>query len=390
MTVQGRLKNRPEHFIFFQICAIPFLLSIMLSSAFGEALPVTVIRLSQTTSYQIERVYGGQLRARRMSNMGFETGGVIEQVNIEEGQKVEKGEALITLNQSALSAELEGAEAGVASAEATLQARQIELELSRSTLQRNQQLAASNHISEQLLDELSQQHRINESQLRVAETGYSSAVTLINRINVSLDKTVLKAPYKATIQSRFVNEGSIIGPGVTAVSLIEQDQLEAVIGVPESMVHLLELGADYEFVINNRQVNGSLKSLLPEVDPARGTITAIFAIEAQNLFVGALAEVRLSATVDEPGFWVPLTALTESQRGLWTVFSAEALDGLYTVQPQLIEIIYQGKDSVYVRGSIKEGNLIVDSGIRRVVPGQQIDVIIQSSFTSAGFSNSKK
>ena len=100
--------------------------------------------------------------------------------------------------------------------------------------------------------------------------------------------------------------------------------------------------------------------------------------------------MRLSATVDEPGFWVPLTALTESQRGLWTVFSAEALDGLYTVQPQLIEIIYQGKDSVYVRGSIKEGNLIVDSGIRRVVPGQQIDVVIQSSFTSAGFSNSKK
>ena len=71
MTVQGRLKNRPEHFIFFQISAIPFLLSIMLPSAFGEALPVTVIRLSQTTSYQIERVYGGQLRARRISNMGF-------------------------------------------------------------------------------------------------------------------------------------------------------------------------------------------------------------------------------------------------------------------------------------------------------------------------------
>jgi len=63
---------------------------------------------------------------------------------------------------------------------------------------------------------------------------------------------------------------------------------------------------------------------------------------------------------------------------------------LYTVQPQLIEIIYQGKDSVYVRGSIKEGSLIVDSGTRRVVPGQQIDVVIQSSFTSAGFSNSKK
>ena len=370
-------RNFPSHLL---ISA--FLFSVIAAPAFGQALPVSTIKLNQETSYKIERVYAGQLRPRRMSNMGFETGGVIQQVNIEEGQKVEQGQALMVLDQSALQARLEGAEAEAASAEATLKAQQVELELSRSTLQRNQQLAASKHVSEQLLDELSQQHRINEARLRIAETGLSASITRIKQIRVSLDKSVLKAPYMGIIQRRFVNEGSIIGPGITAVSLIEQDQIEAIIGVPESMVHLLERGKNYEFTVNSRQITGSLKSLLPQVDSATGTITAIFALPAPNLFAGSLAEVRLMTTIIEPGFWVPLTAITESQRGLWSVFSVERSEEYYTVRPRLVEIIHQGEDSVYVRGSIGEGDLIISSGTGRVVPGQQVDVITQSFYNA--------
>lgn len=342
-------------------------------------MPISTIELRQESSYQIERVYGGQLRPRRMSNMGFEVGGVIQQVNIEEGQRVTQGQSLIILDQSALLARIEGAEAEAASAEATLKVQQLQLELSRSTLARNQQLASRNHVSEQLLDELSHQLRINEAQLQVAKTGLAAALTRINQIQTSLNKTVLRAPYEGIIQGRFVNEGSIIGPGDAALLLIEQDQLEAVIGVPESMVHLLEQSNDYEFTVNNRHITGHLKSLLPQVDSATGTVTAIFDLHSPNLFAGSLAEVRLNTTIFEPGFWIPLTAITESQRGLWSVFSAESSGDFYTVQPRLVEIIYQGKDSVYVRGSIEEGDLIINSGTDRVVPGQQVSVISQSS-----------
>lgn len=357
------------------------------SQASAQGLPVSTISMEQREHYQIERVYGGQLRPRRMSNMGFETGGTIAEVHIEEGQAVVKGELLISLDQSVLRAELTSAMADLATARAELQAQQVQLELAGTTLERNRQLAASNHVSEQLLDELAQQYRINEAQVNVAATRQSFAEATIHRIEVNLAKTVLVAPYDSIVQTRFANEGSIIGPGTTAVSLVENNEIEAVIGIPESAVGVLEIGNDYEFVVNKRVVPGRLKSLLPQVDATTGTVTAIFGLTSPKLFTGSLAEVRLATNIAETGFWIPITALTESQRGLWSVLAVEGSPERYVVTPRLVEIIYQGQESVYVRGSISPGDLIIDSGTGRVVPGQQVSISSSAPYRSIDLSS---
>lgn len=352
----------------------------------ADAMSVSTLQLIRSESYDLSRVYGGQLRYRRSSQMGFETPGVIGQVHVNEGDQVSAGTTLVTLDQSAILAQLEGALAEVDTARAMVRAQQAQLELSRSTLRRNEALSEDGHISKQLLDELRQQSTIQQANLGVTETQLKSADARAQQLAVQYKKTTLSAPYDARVQTRHLDEGSIVSPGVPAITIVENGNLEATIGLPQNMIGGLMIGNSYEFMVNNQQVPGKLKAILPSLDAVTGTVTALFTMDSEVLFGGSLAELNLRVTVEESGFWVPVSALAESQRGLWAVMVVkEQPSGESTVETRLVEVIHRGSNAVYVRGTLEDGDLIVDSGTGRIVPGQNVRVAARSSsFQPAG------
>jgi len=331
---------------------------------------VQTVRLVKQSSYQIDRVYGGQVDHRRQSQLGFEFSGIVAKVNVDEGDQVSKGATIMSLEDAAMQAQLRGAMSNVASARANLTAQKAQLKLSRATLNRYEDLVKTGHASAQRLDELRMQYQVDQSKILVMQTQLQSAEASANVIEVNLDKLTTKAPYDAIVLSRMVDEGSIISPGQPAIVLVEDGPSEARIGVPESMVEYLQSDRSYPFKVGERAVPGVLKSILPSVDNNTGTITALFELEDKRLFGGSLTEMTLAVEVEESGFWVPLNALAESQRGLWSVLAVEN----NIVESRLVEILYRGSDEVYVRGTITDGDLIVASGTSRIVPGQTVTI----------------
>jgi len=103
-------------------------------------------------------------------------------------------------------------------------------------------------------------------------------------------------------------------------------------------------------------------------------VTAVFRLADAGLYAGTVAELVMNAEVDEPGFWLPLSALSESQRGLWSVFVIRSGAVGQTVETRLVEILHRGDDAVFVRGTLRDGERIVSAGTARIVPGQRVDV----------------
>lgn len=342
--------------------------------AYADPLSVTTMELQLQQSYTIERSYGGELVSRRASDMGFETSGVIGHVFVNEGDSIAKGEPLISLDTASISADLSGAEARVSSATANLQAKLAELDLARLTLKRSQQLSMDGHVSGQVLDELLQRFRISEAMLLVAQTQVSQAEADYRKVKVMLDKSALKAPYNAIVQLRNIDEGSIISPGQTVIRLLEEGHVEARVGIPEAMVHLLDGETTYLFITNNQSIPGRLKATLPRVDETTGTVTALFTLDSNQTYLGSLATMQLQVEVNSPGFWVPISAISESQRGLWSVLAIDGPDENATIEPRLVEIIHHGQDAVFVRGTLRDGEHIISTGVGRVVPGQTVRV----------------
>jgi hypothetical protein len=116
---------------------------------------------------------------------------------------------------------------------------------------------------------------------------------------------------------------------------------------------------------------GLLSAVLPEIDRATRTQTVVLKVADAAIPPGSVVEIAVSEQIDEPGFWVPLGALTAGDRGLWGVY---ALNRDNVVERRLVEILHRESDRVFVRGTIAGGDRVIDTGVQRIVPGQTVDV----------------
>ncbi len=340
----------------------------------AEPLSVNALTLKKTDSYTVNRKYGGQLFHKRDSELGFQFGGSVTQLLVDEGDHVERNQLLARLDDRHLPARLEQAKASVKRTVASLDMAKIENKFSNSTWRRHQDLIKKGHTSVQKLDEVSYQLDRSAAALIVAETQLSEALANQRAVEVDLDKTMLRAPYAGIIQSRHVDEGAVVSAGRPILGIVESGVLEARVGIPLSMVEQVRSAKVFSFTIDNNTVVGTLGKFLPRVDETTGTVTALFDLEqepSQILFAGALTEMEMQVKVAGEGFWVPLSALSESQRGLWNLMVVKNS----TVESRLVEVIYSGENSVFVRGTLNEGDQVIRGGVSRLVAGQAVAVI---------------
>ena len=96
--------------------------------------------------------------------------------------------------------------------------------------------------------------------------------------------------------------------------------MEAHIGVAATVSGSLEEGKSYPLYVRGERLQGQLRSVLPEVDPGTRTVTAIFELARNDLPLGAVVELEYEQRVADSGFWLPLSALSTADRGLWSVY----------------------------------------------------------------------
>jgi RND family efflux transporter MFP subunit len=242
-------------------------------------------------------------------------------------------------------------------------------ELAANTERRVRALRANGNVSQQAFDEAYLQYQASRAQLAVAEASLGRAQATVEAMEVALSEAEIRAPFGGVIQARHVDEGSQIGPGAPALSLVETSKREAHIGIPESAVTSLNIGDTYIISWQNVTANAQLRSLLPEVNPNTRTVTAVFTFTGQNIPLGAVVELSLRQRVSSDGFWVPLEALTAMNRGLWGLF---IIDAENTVQRRLVEIVHNEGDRAFVRGLLSTSDRVVATGTQRIVAGQRV------------------
>ena len=79
------------------------------------------------------------------------------------------------------------------------------------------------------------------------------------------------------------------------------------------------------------------------------------------------------------GTWLSLSALTESSRGLWAAYVADELpaqestDGAtHRLVRRDVEIVHVDSERVFVRGTLADGDVVVQEGLQRLVPEQRV------------------
>jgi RND family efflux transporter MFP subunit len=329
----------------------------------AEPLPVVTTTVKRVESHQRDVWFTGRLRAARESALGFERRAKLMDVRVDDGDRVDAGQVLATLDTSSLRRRREEL---VARREST----RAKLELAELTEKRQKRLLDQGHTSEQRYDEANLDARSLAAQVEELSASIAS-------IDLDIAKSRLQAPFAGRVQTRHMDEGTIVAPGEPVVTLVETAAMEARIGVPPGQADTLAIGRRYPLRVNGRTVDGELTGLSPDLTPSTRTVTAVFdlAAGAGTAAIGEVVRLRRQRAVPGRGYWLPLSALSEDIRGLWSVLTLhETPDGTagYTLKRETVEVVEIDGDRVFATGSVDDGRRIVADGVNRVVPGQRV------------------
>lgn len=331
------------------------------------ALPVETLRIRLQDSYQARTLFTGRVQARRESALGFETAGRLAEVRVREGDRVETGDLLATLDTERLLARRAEQVAALAEAEARLA-------LASATLERLRGVVESGGVSRQGLDEAREGRRTASAAVELARQRVAG-------IDVELAKSRLLAPFDGTLVERMADEGRVMATGEPVLRLLEAAPPEIRVGVAGDAVDRLEPGAVYALEHAGSTLAARLRTVLPLRSLRTRTVDALFdPVDADvELRPGDLVGLPLSVAVAAPGFWLPLSALAEGERGLWSLYVAVPDDAVpaglvasHRISRHGVELVHQESGRVFVRGLVQPGAEVVASGLHRVVPGQWV------------------
>lgn len=324
-----------------------------------DPISVAVLPVALTESFSLSETYSGLAEARRSSRLGFSSGGRLDNISVDVGDRVKKGATLARLDTRSLRAQLASANAGVEEAAAGHA-------LALSTVDRQNSLLAKKHISQQSVDQAVAQ--ANTSSARV-----QAAKARADAVRVQIDLARITAPFSGVIVARHTDEGAIAAPGQAVLELVEDGHLEAHIGLPSAAAARLVPGDTYELSSDAGAVVSVLKTVTGVIDPAKRTVMATFEIaDAGTLSSGAVVRVSVSRDVEEGGFWVPVKALTTASRGLWLVYVARPEGDGFIAEQRSVELIHSDGARAFVRGAVQVGDQLVVDGLQRIAPGMPV------------------
>ena len=317
-----------------------FVFSLLSIQINAEPLSLEILEVSMFDSYKVTKQLPGKLYAVQQSKVAFQIGGKIQSISVDIGDRVEKGSVLAELDNREILANLNQADA--------------KYKLAEQLLERFKDLKAQGHISIQELDR--------------AKSDFAVAKSQQDFYKVKFEQTKILAPFNGLIQSRYLDEGTVVNAGLPILEILDSEKVEAHVAMPLSLVDKISLQESYSFDLNGNKVLGVLKRLSPMSLGGSNNRLAIF--EFNTFFVpGAVINLELETYENARGTWIPIKALSQSDGGLWTVYT---VDRSNKIVKELVEVIYYEGTNAFVSGTLKNGDRVVKGGAAKVIEGQLI------------------
>jgi membrane fusion protein, multidrug efflux system len=155
--------------------------------------------------------------------------------------------------------------------------------------------------------------------------------------------------------------------------LFDTAPTRARIGLPPELAAGLSVGDRVTLDHNAALLQGTIRQIRPDLDPStRSRSVVVTLAEGAGQVLGDTVALLLEQTVDEPGFWAPLSALREGVRGSWSVMAVKATPEGDRTLPAAVEVIHGDGARVFLRGALPPGARIVAKAPDRVAPGQRV------------------
>ncbi|WP_420226802.1 efflux RND transporter periplasmic adaptor subunit [Pigmentiphaga litoralis] len=288
----------------------------------------------------------GSLRSDESVTLRPEVAGRISEIRFTEGQRVQRGQVLIKLDDSVPRAEFEQARANFS--------------LAKSNFDRSMELQQKGFISKQARDEADNAMKVQQAAMVLAQ--------------VKLDKSEIRAPFHGVIGLRSVSVGDYVAVGQDMVPIEAIDALKVDFRMPERYLPQIRNGQALRIMVDavpDKMFNGSVYAISPLIDAGGRSVVMRAQVRntAAQLRPGMFARVELQMGGQSEALLVPEAALVPVGDNQF-VFRVE--EGR-AVRVQ-IEVGERRDGLVEVIRGIEDQDIVVVAGTQKIRDGGAVTV----------------
>ena len=316
--------------------------------------PETVTTFSvQAQTWESSLSAVGALSAVQGVTVAAEMPGKVTQIAFEAGRPVQKGDLLIAQDSSTEKAQLAGALA--------------QAEFARSTMER----------TEKLLPERIASAADHESAVAAREQALAQAAG----IRAAMEKKAIRAPFSGRLGIRQVNLGQMLREGDPIVTLQALDPIYLDFTLPQQQIGLLHRDLPVKVTVDalpGLVVTGRVSALNPLIDAetrntsAQGTL----ANREEKLRPGMFVNVALGLPARLRVLAIPATAVLYAPYGdsVFVVEDDKKGKGGKVLRQQFVRLGEKRGDFVALSAGLKEGEVVVSTGVFKLMNGQAVVV----------------
>lgn len=290
----------------------------------------------------------GLLGTRMEVKMSFKTGGIVQRVNVHDGELVEKGMVLASLDLSEIKAQSNQAE--------------IALEKATRDFRRANNLYFDSVVTLETLQNARTVLEMARSQQKIAE--------------FNLVHSRIVAPARGRIQKVLVEKNEIIAPGYPAILFASAgNDWVVTISLSDKDIVKFDTGDSANISMDafpGRQFAASVLEVGSFADPVTGTfeVELLLSESHPEFRTGFMARVTLFPSGSVSGYWLPMTAvhdLADQTGKIFVLDSTRALERSITTGP-----LHNG--GIIVTGGLKGTETVIVGGSAYLEDGQEVRI----------------
>ena len=294
----------------------------------------------------------GTVQASQDVTVSAEESGVVREILVEKGNRVQTGDAIFRLDSDLLQAQVDQAKAAS--------------DMATETWERRKRLYEEDHVGSELVY-LGAKH--------AAEQAQASLTLLLER----LERTVVRAPIDGILESREIEVGTLVNAGTPVARIVDTNPVKITAGVPERYAMDVRPGSEASAtfdVLSGRVFQGRISYVGATVNPRNRT----FPIELTIANPGGVIKPEMVAdvavvrrTMDDV-MVVPQESVVRVEDGyIVFVVTGTGVDSRAEARPVDLGPTQQNK--VVILDGLGAGERLVVVGQETVADGDRVSVV---------------
>lgn len=310
-------------------------------SALDTTRKEVVLIVSSTTVEQTDFKHKIELQGAVETDQNIlinsESAGIIRNIHVKEGQRVSKGQTLITIDAEILNSNIN--------------------ELNTSLEMANYMFDKQTKLNEQGLG--------TEIELEQAKSQKRSLESKLKTLQSQRGKSTVKAPFSGVIDEVFTNLGEMASPQAPLIRLVNNKNIKITASVSETHLANVKLGTSVDVIfpnLNDTTIQSVVTYIGNYIDPVNRTFRVHVELKNNTVFLpNQIAKIKITDSDLKDALTINSNAILQDTDNKFYVYKLTSInDGKYSLKKVFINLInsYKGKSAIT---SVNEGDLVDQS-----------------------------